>query len=97
MPQLSDPRHESFAHFVAGGASQTQAATNAGFGLGAANQGSRLAKRKDIQQRIAELSQQEQAIEPSKDKTALIQSKPWLATETVNLYRVTKRKGEFST
>ena len=57
MPILSNPRHEQFAAFVAGGMSPAKAYAAAGFtGKGAAQSASRLAKRPSVAARIAELS-----------------------------------------
>ena len=56
MPALSNPRHEHFAVLAAGGMTITQAYLGAGFsGKGAAQSASRLVRRADVANRIAEL------------------------------------------
>lgn len=82
---------------MAGGSSQTQAAVNAGFGQGQANQGSRLAKRPEIKQRIAELSQQAETDGQPQSKVELVQTKPWIIMQTVQLHRHSKKDGKYET
>lgn len=56
MPVLVDPQAEAFAQQLAPGFSQAEAARRAGYGRSSSpNRGSRLMKRNDVQQRVAEL------------------------------------------
>jgi hypothetical protein len=56
MAALHNPRHETFAQLVAGGASFTAAYVSAGFSkVNAVSSASRLAKREDVKHRIEEL------------------------------------------
>lgn len=100
MPQLSNPQHEVFAQQIAGGASKTEAARRARFSEnGIANQGHRLAKRQDVQQRIAELSATfdlpDSALATSDGRSLTFTTKPWIVEELVGIHRLCRRKGEY--
>lgn len=100
MPQLSNPQHEVFAQQLAGGATKTEAARRARFSEnGIANQGHRLAKRQDVQQRIAELSafsdQPDTALATPDGRSLAFTTKPWVVEELVGIHRLCRRKGEY--
>lgn len=99
MPQLADTRHEIFAMQVAGGCSLTEATKRAGFKSGNANNGSRLAKRPDVRNRIDELrsaSIQASADAPSEPSQQFIE-KPFVITQTVSIHELARRDKQYAT
>lgn len=100
MPALTDLKLELFSIQVAGGASKTEAAKRAGYGLaGANNTGSRLYKRPDVLQRVTELraASQPDSIPATADARALnFVAKPWIIQELVSTHRLASAAKDFS-
>jgi len=94
MPQLADPRWETFAQHRAHGKSMSEAARAADY-KAAGNQGHRLAKRPDVAARIAEL-EQAYASQVGTNPGAKFKSEVWVTVELASIHKRAKQKGQLA-
>lgn len=94
MPALKKSKWESFAQGLAMGKSQSVAAQDAGYGVkNSPSMGCRLAKRKDIQERVKELI----PIAALKKEHAIIMSKTWVLAGIREIIESAKAAGQWDT